>query len=474
MTFEPARFTPPRSVGFRADIDWLLPALELAWSQATPGFKFDQWQTDLLRAITELNDDGTLRWRSYLCSMGRQNGKTEIVSALGVWMLLRKPGQYNVSVASTAEQARLVYDRVQRVIAANPALERLMTKLTDTRGIRTHEGSRYEIKAAKANTLQGIPISVGIVDEVHLVDSNVWDALQSGTGSRPDTLLVGITTAGDQDSELLTRLYENAAKAIDGDPKHSRFGAAIWESSQAVVPDGDDELYALLCEANPAVAAGRVDREILLADVRSLPDEDIIRYRLNRFVNSDNKAFIPLELWLACERPLSEPFPPGQMVFAIDKTPGWEYATVSVAVKTDDDVIHTEVVASLVKPTLERLIAVSAQLRSFNPRAIIVDSYSLRDLAKELKMRGLPVETASLGDVVNASSLLYARLARKQLRHAADPLLSVQIPRTVRKAVGENYRISRTNSSIEIDAVMATCLAVWGADVLRPVELQVF
>ena len=116
----------------------------------------------------------------------------------------------------------------------------------------------------------------------------------------------------------------------------------------------------------------------------------------------------------------------------------------------------------------------SMQLRSFNPRAIIVDSYSLRDLAKELKMRGLPVETASLGDVVNASSLLYARLARKQLRHAADPLLSVQIPRTVRKAVGENYRISRTNSSIEIDAVMSTCLAVWGADVLRPVELQVF
>jgi hypothetical protein len=473
VTFNPARFTPALADDFRSSIDWLLPAIELAWSVATPGFKFDDWQIELLRRVTELDGD-KLRWRSCLISMGRQNGKTEIVSALGIWALLRSPGQYNVSVASTAEQARLVYDRVQRVIASNPALERLMTKLTDTRGIRTHDGSRYEIKAANANTLQGIPISVGIIDEVHLVGEPVLDALSSGTGSRPDTLLIGITTAGDQDSTLLTRLYENAAKAIDGDARFSRFGAWIWEASESTVPDDDARLLELLREANPAVAAGRIDNDILLTDVRALPDEDIIRYRLNRFVDSDNKAFIPLSLWTACERPLGEVFPKGQPIFAIDKTPGWEYATVSVAVKTPDDIIHTEVVASLVKPTLERLVNVAMQLRAHNPRAIIVDSYSLRDFAKEMKIRGLPIETASLGDVVNASSLLYARLARRTLRHAADPLLSVQIPRTIRKAVGENYRISRTNSSIEIDAVMSTALAIWGAEVLREIDLQVF
>jgi phage terminase large subunit-like protein len=272
----------------------------------------------------------------------------------------------------------------------------------------------------------------------------------------------------------LSRLYENANKAIDGDPKFSKFGAWIWESESNTVPEDDAELLRLLKQANPALDSGRIDSDTMLADVRTLPDEDIIRYRMNRFVNSDNKAFIPMELWHACERPLGEDFPAGSLVFAIDKTPGWEYATVTVAVKTADDVIHTEVVASLVKPTLERLLSVCTQLMQHAPRAIIVDSYSLRDLAKEMKMRGIPVETASLGDVVNASSLLYARLARRSLRHAADPLLSVQIPRTVRKAVGENYRISRTNSSIEIDAVMSTCLAVWGADVLRELDVQVF
>ena len=471
MTFEPTRHTPTLVDDFECDIDWLLPVIELAWSVATPGFRFDDWQLELLRRVTELLPTGELRWRSCLISMGRQNGKSEIVGALGIWALLRKPGAYSVGVASTAEQARLVYDRVQRVIAGNPALERRMSKLTETRGIKTLDGSRYEIKASNANTLQGIPVSVGIVDEVHLVDAKVWDALASGTGARPDTLLVGITTAGDENSELLTRLYANADKAIAGDLP--RFGAWIWEASEAIVPDDDDELIGLLMEANPALQSGRIDPKLLLDDVRALPKDDIIRYRLNRFIQSGTKTFIPAELWQKCERPFGESMPQGEFVFAIDRTPDWAHATVAVSVKVND-VIYTELVASINKPSLEQLIFICGQLMSHNPRAIIVDGYTLRDLHKELKARGYPAETATLGDIVNASSMFYARLARKTLQHGGDPLLSIQIPRTVRKMVGEGFRVSRRDSAVEIDAVMATLLATFGADTLREQSLQVF
>jgi phage terminase large subunit-like protein len=471
MTFAPTRYTPPLSDEFESDVDWLLPVIELAWSVATPGFTFDDWQVELLRRVTELLPTGELRWRSCVISMGRQNGKSEIVGALGIWALLRKPGAYSVGVASTAEQARLVYDRVQRVIASNPALERRMSKLTETRGIKTLDGSRYEIKASNANTLQGIPVSVGIVDEVHLVDAKVWDALASGTGARPDTLLVGITTAGDENSALLNRLYANADKAIAGDLE--RFGAWIWEASDAVVPDDDDELIGLLMEANPALQSGRIDAKLLLDDVRALPKDDIIRYRLNRFIQSGAKTFIPADLWQKCERPFGASLPQGEFIFAIDRTPDWAHATIAVSVKVDD-VIHTELVASINKPSLEQLLYVCGQLMDHNPRAIIVDGYTLRDLYKELKTRGYPAETATLGDIVNASSLFYARLARKTIQHGGDPLLSIQIPRTVRKMVGEGFRVSRRDSAVEIDAVMATLLSTFGADTLREQPLQVF
>ena len=471
MTFSPTRHTPPLADVFEASIDRLLPVIELAWSVATPGFKFDDWQVELLRRVTELLPSGELRWRSCVISMGRQNGKSEIVGALGIWALLRKPGAYSVGVASTAEQARLVYDRVQRVIASNPALERRMSKLTETRGIKTLDGSRYEIKASNANTLQGIPVSVGIVDEVHLVDAKVWDALASGTGARPDTLLVGITTAGDENSELLNRLYANADKGIAGDLE--RFGAWIWEASDATVPDDDDELIALLMEANPALQSGRIDPKLLLDDVRALPTDDIVRYRLNRFIQSGQKTFIPTELWQKCERPFGEEMPRGDVVFAIDRTPDWAHATIAAAVKVDD-VIYTELVASINRPSLEQLLFICGQLMDHSPRAVIVDGYTLRDLYKELKLRGYPAETATLGDIVNASSMFYARLARKTLQHGGDPLLSIQVPRTVRKMVGEGFRVSRRDSAVEIDAVMATLLATFGADTLREQTLQVF
>lgn len=470
--FTPTRHTPPLSEDFTSDIDWLLPGLELAWSVANGGsFKFDDWQIELLRRITETLPSGELRWRQYLVSVSRQVGKTEIVSALGIWALLRKDNQFSVSLASTAEQSRLVYDRVQRVIASNPALNSQMSKLTDTRGIRAVNGSRYEVKASKANTLQGIPISVAIVDEVHLVEENVWDAVVSGQGSRPDTLILGITTAGNENSSLLTRLYANADKAIAGEL--DRFGATIWEASEAVVPEDDNELIRLLTEANPALQCGRIDPKLVLQDVRTLPDEDIIRYRLNRFVRSNDKAFIPFELWQQNERPLDDPLPNGELIFSVDRTPGWEHATVAVAVKKED-VIYTELVLSMVKPTLERLVNVCTQLQQHGPRAIMLDGYVLRELHQELELRGIASEVVTGGQMVYASSMFHSRLKNKTLKHAPDPLLSMQIPRTVRKVLAEGYKVSRKDSSVEIDAVISTILAVYGADTLPEAGLQVF
>lgn len=469
--FTPSRFTPPLSDDFQAGIDPYLPAIKMAWSVANNGFEFDAWQIDLLRRMTELLPSGELRFRQCVASMGRQNGKSEVIGALGLFAILRKDNQFNVGVASTAEQARIIFDRLHRVISANGALEKRMSRLTETRGIKTLDGTRYEIKASNSNTLQGIPVSVGIVDEVHLVDERVWDALVAGTGSRSDTLIVGITTAGDENSSLLNRLYENADKAIAGDLE--RFGAWIWEASEARVPEDDDELAALLVEANPALQSGRIDPKLVIQDVRTMPDDDIIRYRLNRFIQSGAKTFIPAELWQKCERSFEEQLPAGDFVFAIDRTPDWGHASVAVAVKVDD-VIYTELVASMVKPSLEQLLSICNQLTQYNPRAIIVDGYTLRDLHKELKLRGFPAETATLADIVNASSLFYARLARRSLIHAGDPLLSMQIPRTVRKLVGEGFRVSRRDSAVEIDAVMATLLAVFGADTLREQALQVF
>jgi len=470
----PTRYTKPLKEDFASLADKFLPIIRVAWKQAFgKSFELDEWQSWLIRSLLELDEEGELRYRQAFVSMPRQQGKTELMSVIGLIALLKADGVTNVGVASTADQARLVHERLLRVIQANPALSNFMSKITDTRGIVTKNGSKYIIRASSAATLQGIPVTTAIVDELHLVEPSVYSAIVSGTGARKGTAVYGISTAGDQDSELLTTLYETAEKAINGTLEG--FGAFIWEAPEPIVPEDDEELLKLLMACNPALESGRLDAKTLLQDVRTLPDTEVIRYRLNRFVDSEDTTFMPLTLWQRCGRSVDDDFPEGvRPVIAIDRTPDWGYATVAMAVKDKEGIIHTELVASLVKPNLEQLLQICLNLAKHSPTMYVMDGYTLKELAQELKKRGLPTFVTSQPEIINASATFYAKVAQQKLKHGNDPLLSLQMPITGRKSVGDAFRISRKNSSVEIDAVMATVLATFIAETRREQPLGVW
>lgn len=259
----PVRFTAPLSPEFPSLFARYRGAFRIAW-QAAMGYALDLFQEQLLEAVTEEfpaghERAGELRFRQVLISLGRQNGKTEIAAALGLLFMLAKAGAYVVGIASSAEQARLVYKRAMRVIQGNRALSRRFEALTETRGLRAKDGGQWELKAAKSAALQGLPIDLGVVDEVHLTKPELWHDLVSGTGGRPNTMVCGITTAGDEESVLLKGLYEAGAVAI-GD-RASRFGFFCWEAPEARVPEDDATLLEWLAAANPALAAAPGCRE---------------------------------------------------------------------------------------------------------------------------------------------------------------------------------------------------------------------
>lgn len=471
----PRRFTPPLSDDFTAAIDPWLPLLRIVWQKAF-GYVLEEWQETLLRHVTEVFPAGhpragQLRFRQAVVSLGRQNGKTEIAAALGLWAMLMWSMAYVVGIASSREQATLVYRRTLMAITANRALAKRFERMTDTRGITSKSGSTYELKAAKGAALQGIPVRLAVCDELHLIKPDLWSALIAGTGGRPDTLVAGITTAGDEDSELLLDLYERGAAAI-ADPD-TRMGFFVWEAPEARVPDNDEELLEFLAMANPSVASGRLDAEAVVSDVRALPLADQLRYRLNVFTKRSS-AFIPAELWIKGARRPDEELPSARPVFAIDRTPDWGYAAITAAVKDEHGVIWSEVVASIVKPTLEQLVDVCVRLGKHNPVVYAADSYSLKPLLEELKRQGLPVFTATLGDVTGASALFYSLLSSGRLRHADDPLLAQQIPRTVRKNVGDAFRVSRKDSSVAIDGVISTMLGAYVVETFRAPSIPIF
>ena len=461
MTF--TRHTQPLREDFTSALDLVyaegftyLEVIQRVWLKAY-GFELEAWQVDLLRRMTELVD-GHLRYRQVLVSMGRQNGKTEIAAALALWRLLLGQDSWTVGIASSREQADFVYDRTRKAIDRTGWLQDEFTA-TGTRGTKGTNGAKYTVKPAKDGALQGIPVALGIVDEVHLLKMELWTALVNGTGARPDTLVVGITTAGDESSELLKHLYELGAKAIAGDIEG--FGFFLWEAPEPRVPDSDEELAQFLIAANPALASGRVDMATTIQDVRSMPTQDALRYRLNRFVSGSDTSFVTGAMWAQNARSVDEPFPEGHCYFTVDSDPDMRYATITRTIKSEG-FYYTELVASVPQPTDELLEKLCRWLYKYQPVAFVMDSKL--SLADRLKKRGYPVKVITGGDVLGASSLFYAKLAQRKVKHGNDPLMSLQLPNTIRKTVGDTFKIFRKDKSVTIDAVRATAFGVYAAE----------
>ncbi|MGM7677580.1 hypothetical protein [Microbacterium sp. A94] len=473
----PTRHTPPLSAGFRSLFDPYARAFGIIWRQAF-GYDLEAWQIELIRAILEVFPDGhpragELRWMQAVVSLARQNGKTEIAAALGLWRLLHRAGALVIGIASSAEQAGLVYRRTMRAIVGNPSLARRFDGLTETRGIRALDGGRYELKAARSAALQGLPIDLGLVDELHLLKRELWGDLVSGTGGRVDCLVVGITTAGDAESELLIDLYKLGDKSIANDGE-GRVGFWVWEAPEARVPEDDETLGRWLAMANPSIASGRRDLENLISLVRSKPEPDAIRYHLNQFLAASRAPFLPFDKWFAARRLDGEPFPTSRPIFTFDASPGLGYVAVTATARDENGVLHTELVASLVSPSLDDLVRLALKLSAHAPLRYALDGYRLRALGDELKRRGLPVYIGTGSDALQSAALLYRLVASGMLKHAGDDLLSQQMPRAIRKNVGESFRISRADSSTEIDAVCATALGVLVAEMTPDSGIQVF
>lgn len=480
----PVRYTPSLTgdESFESDGDWLLPVLDVALGgrgrrgQKQGLYNYQKW---LIRHALELYPkghpkEGRLRFRQVLIVIARQNGKTEIGAGLGIYGLRREPGDQIAGVASNAKQARVLYKRTMDAISRTPALKKRFRKLTETRGIRSIEGSIYEIYPAKADSVQGEPIEMGFIDEVHIVPEELHQAMLAGLGGRDDAILIMITTAGDETSALLDKLQTLGEEALAKDPEENRFGYFVFEAPEAKIPDDKNTFIEWLKMANPKYAEGHQDINNLLSDMEAMRPEDIIRYHLNRKVNSTN-VFVNMQDWIALKRPQGQPMPTdSRPIFAIERTREWSHATITASVKAADGKIYTEVIASIVNPDDDQLLKICLQLKKHKPLAFVLDGIRLRNLAKTLKAKGITCYAYSASEVAQACSVFYAKIKTKQLVHAGDELLTDQLPGCVARNRGQSFIIERANGASEIDSVYATTLGVYAAETIKKKTLKIY
>lgn len=281
---------------------------------ATRGFKageplkFTDWQRWCVDSIFELNDDGLFRYRQYVLGLPRKNGKSILGTAIALEALFYSDmGSQIYSAARDRNQAKIVYGEAVKQVDRSELLSRAIRKYGDALENRK-TGAVYRALSADSKSAQGLGPSLVIFDELHSISSvggstrgeEMWAAMKEGSADRAESMVLGITTAGANDTDLLGALYtagvKNSALPHD-DPEFDKFsGFAWWEAPK----DADIFAEETWKAANPNLAEGLLSIEDFRASIKQAAAVSVTefqRYRLNQWVRFSGVDFMPAFYW---------------------------------------------------------------------------------------------------------------------------------------------------------------------------------
>ena len=249
------------------------------------------WQRDIVRGLYD-----EPRPRQALVSIPRGNGKTSLGAMLALYGLLAdvdgegRPveGAQVLCVATDERQARQAFSAARRMVELDERLAEQVQVFADRLYVPRTDSTLAPLPADPAS-LQGWDPTLVVLDELHVVTSDTYEAVVLASGKRDRSLVLAISTpAGDRDGPMW-RLVERGRQHPDDGSLYLREYAAA---------DGcatDDE--SAWHEANPALG-DFLQLDALRATLATTRESSWRRYRLGQWAGSDGQ-WLDDSLWAA-------------------------------------------------------------------------------------------------------------------------------------------------------------------------------
>ena len=205
------------------------------------------WQKAFISAIFGVVDeDGRRIFREVILLIGRKNGKSLLASAICNYIFQTEGyGTRIFCLAPKLEQTEIVYDSIWRQITLDPEYKKLkeICEEKDEHNKKIHDDSmlpkhgRSELRidginstikkiAFSAKKSDGFNPSLTICDEVASWRGDAglkqYEVLKSGTGARPEALMLSCTTSGYENDSIFDELMKRATRFLLGDSKEKR------------------------------------------------------------------------------------------------------------------------------------------------------------------------------------------------------------------------------------------------------------
>lgn len=192
----------------------------------------DLWQKAMIQSIFGFVDDnGIRRYREVFVIVARKNGKSTLLSAIGLYMLFAdgEGGAQVCCVAGKKDQAKIVFDEAKNMVSQSALLQKHIRKRKSDLYVDL-TFSTFEPLASDSNTLDGLNMHCGILDEVHAwKDRNIYDVSKQSMGARQQPILFTISTAGFVRENIYDDLDELSSDILYDKKEDERFISFDYE-----------------------------------------------------------------------------------------------------------------------------------------------------------------------------------------------------------------------------------------------------
>lgn len=176
-------------------------------------------------------DTGLRRFNETMFLVGRKNGKTTMLSAIALYMMIAD-GEGSAecySVATKKDQASKAFKSACAMRAQSPEIRAIINKRRTDMYIPSTFSS-FEPLSSDSDTLDGLNSHLVIIDELHAIkDRNLYDVMKQSTSSRRQPLVVMITTAGYVRECIFDEIYDYANNVLNGTVKNDSFLPVLYE-----------------------------------------------------------------------------------------------------------------------------------------------------------------------------------------------------------------------------------------------------
>lgn len=482
-----------------------LPHIEGALASDGALLVLDDWQVFVCASINGWRDPltGLRRFRTAYIEVPRKNGKSTLLSAIGLYFLTvdGEAGAKVYSAAASTHQARIVFDIANAMartaeITINgqrrPMTAALGLKVEEHKIRLTHDHAGvFQPIASQTKSKDGKNPHLGIVDELHEHEKpDVWNSMASALGARAHPLLIAITTSGWNVAGICYEQHRYLVSLLDGTRTNEAYFGIIYAADE-----GDDPADpAVWAKANPGLGTAKSLRYMQdqwnMATASAYAMGEFLRKHLDRWTSVGASAF-DLDGWTGGQRPgiTIEHYAGREAYIGVDLGLKDDLTTVAVTIPDDEYTIvfatHFATQAQIDTPENDHLAGFAREGRlTICPGSRIDDEMVEAEI---LRLAAIVTALETVFDPWRAASLM-ARVAsqgldvtefrqspmnmsvpvetlqglveERRLITDGDPVLHWMAANAVVRKNGDFLRLEKLDRTAKIDGIAAIATAL--------------